>query len=79
MFEDSAFNFDPFEVGNPMTLGFMEELQESTVNDAVEYIRKYIGNELSVESLEEVFADFDIDYKALPHWLAAKFDEFEVY
>lgn len=67
-----------FEPGNAMYLGISEELVEAEVNDAVEYIRRNYGEHLTVQEMEQVFDDFDIDYPTLPHWLAVKFDEFEV-
>ena len=78
MFENNAFNFDPFEVGNAMTIGLCEELLEATVSDAVDYIRAHYGDSLTVAEMEQVFEDFDICYPSLPHWLAERFDEFEV-
>lgn len=33
---DSVFDFDPFEVGNWMTLGLMEEIEKDDENDQEE-------------------------------------------
>lgn len=74
------FEMDFFDVGNPMLVGMMEELAESSVLDATDYIRNHCpSGVLSVAEMEAVFEAFDIDYPLLPHWLQEKFDEFDVY
>ena len=73
------FAFEPWIVGDISTLGLMEELQENSVNDAVEYIRRRYDTTLSIGEMEEVFELFDIDYAGLPKYLQDRFDEFEVY
>lgn len=73
------FNIDNFEPGNMLFVGMREELIEETVNDAIEYIRRNYGKSLPVSAMDAVIHEFDIDYNELPHYLAAKFDEFDVY
>lgn len=72
------FGFDPLVVGDTSTLGFIEELMEEQVKDAVDYIRKEYGYELTKAQMEAVFDRYDIDYFALPDWLKLKFDMFEI-
>lgn len=76
MFE---FGLTPFEPGNMMYVGMQEEIMEQVVNDAIDYIRDNYGDELSVADMYSVLEKFDIEYTLLPHWLAVKFDQFEVY
>lgn len=70
------FSFEPWVVGDTSTLGFMEELQQEQVHDAVDYIRSHYGDQLTKAQMEAVFAQFDIEYMELPPYLQAKFDEF---
>lgn len=72
------FNFEPWVVGDTSTLGFIEELQEEAVKDAVDYVRAHYGHELSKDQMEAVFEAFDIEYYNLPEWLQLKFDEFDI-
>lgn len=72
------FNFDPLIVGDTSTLGFIEELMEEQVNDAIDYIVKEYGYELTKSQIESVFELYDIEYNILPDWLKLKFDIFEI-
>lgn len=72
------FGFDPLTVGDTSTLGFIEELMEEQVKDAIDYIRKEYGYELTKDQMEAVFDRYDISYILLPDWLKYKFDEFEI-
>lgn len=74
------FGLDPFEPSNMMYVGMQEELMEQVVNDAIDYLRKKYGvaGSLTKDEMEEVFEKFDIEYPLLPHWLAVKFDEFDI-
>lgn len=72
------FEFNPLEVGNPATLGMMEELLESTVNDCVDYIRwTYAGNP-TADDITCAINEFHLDYQSLPKWLQEKFDCFDL-
>lgn len=72
------FAFDPLCVGDMSTIGFMEELAENQVNDAVDYIRRTYGEYLTKTEMESVFSMFEIDYFSLPKYLRDKFDEFDI-
>lgn len=72
------FEFEPWIVGDTSTLGFMEQLQEEQVKDAIDYIRNHYGDSLTKAQMEAVFTQFDIDYMELPGWLQVKFDEFDI-
>lgn len=67
-----------FEPVNAAYLQLAEQLQESQVNDACDYIRNRYGNELTKEQMEQVFDDFDIQYPLLPKWMQDRFDEFDI-
>ena len=78
MSECFDFSFDPFCVGDISTVGFMEELVQKQVNDAIDYIRSQYGAELTKEQMKSVFCLFDIDYFSLPAYLQSKFDNFNI-
>lgn len=78
MSERFDFSFDPFCVGDISTVGFMEELAENQVNDAIDYIRSRYGEALTKKQIENVFDLFDIEYPFLPAYLQLKFDEFDI-
>ena len=69
---------EPWIVGDISTVGLHEELMESQVNDAIDYIRKQYGMSLTVQEMEDVLELFDIDYPLLPEWLKDKLDMFDV-
>ena len=72
-------NFEPWIVGDISTVGFMEELQEQAVNDALDYIHSHYSNSLPLAAMQAVIGEFDIDYPNLPDWLRAKLDTVDVY
>lgn len=72
------FEFEPWIVGDTSTLGFMEELQQEQVRDAMDYIYDYYGDTLTKAQMDAVLAQFDIDYMELPEWLQHKLDTFEI-
>lgn len=72
------FEFEPWIVGDISTLGFMEELQQEQVRDAVDYIRSNYGDTLTKAQMDAVLTQFDIDYMELPEFLQKKFDQFNI-
>ena len=72
------FEFEPWIVGDISTLGFMEELQQEQVRDAVDCIRSNYGDTLTKAQMDAVLTQFDIDYMELPHYLQIKLDEFNI-
>ena len=73
-----AFEFNPFEVGNPMTLGLAEELLESNVNDCVDYLITHYGTKLDLHEFDAGLRAFDIDFNKLPKYMQEKFAFFEL-
>lgn len=69
---------EDFSLVNTAYLQLDEELEDSLVMDACDYIRNTYGNELTVEQMESVFADFDIDYPNLRPWNKDRFDDFDI-
>lgn len=66
---------------NPVNTAFLqldEELEDALVLDACDYIRNTYGMELTVEEMESVFEDFDIDYLNLREENKDRFDEFDI-
>lgn len=72
------FEFEPWIVGDTSTLGFMEELQQEQVHDAVDYIRSNYGDSLTKAQMDAVLTQFDINYMELPEWLQGKLDQFNI-
>ena len=72
------FEFEPWIVGDISTLGFMEELQQEQVRDAVDYIRSNYGDTLTKAQMDAILTQFDIDYMELPEFLQKKFDQFNI-
>ena len=75
MYYGEPWDFQPV---NAALLQLDEELEDSLVMDACDYIRNTYGNELTVEQIESVFADFDIDYPNLRPWNKDRFDDFDI-
>lgn len=73
------FAFEPWIVGDTSTLGLVEEIQEQKVNAAIDWIKKNLTEPIPISQMDMVMEDFNIHYDELPHWLAVKFDKFEVY
>lgn len=69
---------EDFSLVNTAYLQLEEELEDSLVMDACDYIRSTYGNELTVEQMESVFTDFDIDYPNLRPWNKDRFDDFDI-
>lgn len=61
-----------------MTLGLIEETQEQRVEKAVDWIERRCGYNVPEDKVWEAIKKFDVDYFNLPHWLAGKFDKFNV-
>lgn len=72
------FSFEPWVVGDTSTLGFMEELQQEQVRDAMDYIYDHYGDTLTKAQMDAVLTQFDIDYMELPEWLRHKLDRFDI-
>ena len=72
------FAFEPLIVGDTSSLGLIEEIQEQKVNAAINWIRENLKEPIPVSQIDMALEKFHIDYNELPHWLASKFDEFEV-
>lgn len=72
------FEFNPLEVGNIPTVGFMEEEVEQQVDACCDYIYSRYGRYVPCQVISDAIDMFDIDYYFLPDWLKDKFDWFEV-
>ena len=71
-------SFEPWIVGDMMTVGLCEELMESQVNDAIDYIRSNYGSCLTLDQMEDALDLHDIDYNELPEYLRDRLDQFNV-
>lgn len=76
---ENPFEFNPLEVGNPMTLGLMEETElENRVRTMIKELKHYglcIPSYLVTQKLKE----YEIPYDQLPQYLINEIDELEVY
>lgn len=73
-------NFTPeLSLDSPVYFGIEEEIIESQVNDAIDYIHERYEEPISTEELGEVLEKFDVDYIDLPRYLINRLDEIEVY
>lgn len=73
-------NFTPeLSLDSPVYLGIEEEIIESQVDDAIDYIHEWYEEPISTEELGEVLEKFDVDYVDLPRYLINRLDEIEVY
>jgi hypothetical protein len=76
---ENPFELNPLEVGNPMTLGLMEETElENRVRAMIKELRYYglcVPAYLVTQKLEE----YGIPYDQLPQYLINEIDELEVY
>ena len=76
---ENPFEFNPLEVGNPMTLGLMEEEElENRVRAMIKELKYYglcVPSYLVTQKLEE----YEIPYDQLPQYLINEIDELEVY
>lgn len=71
-------SFEPWIVGDMMTVGLCEELMESQVSDAIDYIRSNYGSCLTLDQMESALDLYDIDYDELPEYLRDRLDQFNV-
>ena len=70
--------FEPWVVGDIMTIGLCEELMEIQVNDVVDYIRSNYGPCLTMDQMDSALGLYEVDYTALPDYLKEKLDQFNV-
>lgn len=70
--------FEPWIVGDIMTVGLCEELMEIQVGDVVDYIRANYGSCLTTDQMENALGLYDIEYDKLPEYLRDRLDQFDV-
>lgn len=70
------FEFNPFEVGNPMTLGLIEEELESKIDDMIAASKQ--GEVFRVRDVLSLFKSYNTEYSVLPKYLQNKIDEIEL-
>lgn len=73
------FGFDPLIPGDTSTLGFMEELLESQVDDMIDYLVDSCGYSVDSNTFLSTLNAFDVDYDNLPTWMKEKFDMFDIH
>ncbi|HAU87276.1 MAG TPA: hypothetical protein DCW90_17855 [Lachnospiraceae bacterium] len=73
-------NFTPeLSLESPIYAGIEEEIIESQVDDAIEYIHNNYEEPISSNIMSEVLEKFDIEYFDLPRYLINRLDEIDVY
>ena len=70
------FEFNPFEVGNPMTLGMIEEELESKIDDMIAASKQ--GKVFRVRDVLSLLKSYNTEYSVLPKYLQNKIDEIEL-
>lgn len=70
------FEFNPFEVGNPMTLGLIEEELESKIDDMIAASKQ--GKVFRVRDVLSLLKSYNTEYSVLPKYLQNKIDEIEL-
>jgi hypothetical protein len=66
------FEFNPFEVGNPMTLGMIEEELVSDIDKMASASRE--GYMFTVQDVYNLLGRYNVSYLALPDWIKQKID-----
>lgn len=67
----SGFDFNPFEVGNPMTLGLAEE---SLVEDIRKLQSESRYHRIVAMDVDNLFAAYGVRYQDLPQWIKDEVD-----
>ena len=76
---ENPFAFNPLEVGNPMTLGLMEETElENRVHAMLQEL-KYYGLCVPAYLVTQKLEEYGIAYDQLPQYLIDQIDELDVY
>ena len=70
------FTFNPLEVGNPMTLGMIEEELESKIDKMV--VDSKQGRVFRVRDVLSLLKSYNTEYSVLPKYLQNKIDEIEL-
>lgn len=70
------FTFNPLEVGNPMTLGLIEEKLESKIDDMIAASKQ--GKVFHVRDVLSLLKSYNMEYSILPKYLQNKIDEIEL-
>lgn len=70
------FTFNPLEVGNPMTIGMIEEELESKIDKMVADSKR--GAVFRVRDVLSLLKSYNTEYSVLPQYLQNKIDEIEL-
>lgn len=70
------FTFNPLEVGNPITLGMIEEELESKIDKMV--VDSKQGKVFRVRDVLSLLRSYNTEYSVLPKYLQNKIDEIEL-
>ena len=66
------FEFNPFEVGNPIALGMIEEELVSDIDKMASASRE--GYMFTVQDVYNLLGRHNVSYFALPDWIKQKID-----
>ena len=66
------FEFNPFEVGNPIALGMIEEERVSDIDKMASASRE--GYMFTVQDVYNLLGRYNVSYFALPDWIKQKID-----
>lgn len=69
------FEFNPLEVGNPMTLGMVEDSLTSDIH-RMQYHSQYW--ETTAADVNRMLDDYDIKYSDLPYHIKSEIDKIDI-
>ena len=71
-----GFDFNPLEVGNPMTLGMLEEEFVSKVDDMA--WAAHAGRPVYSADIQRLLNEYHVDYLSLPQWIKDRIDTIDI-
>ena len=71
----SGFDFNPFEVGNPMTLGMIED---SLINDIRKLQRAAQYHTVTANHIQNVLDSYNVSWHDLPRFIQEEIDRIDI-
>lgn len=68
----SCFNFNPMEVGNPMTIGMIEE---NLISELKILENKSIFNPIDANEIQNLLDRYNLSYFELPNYIKIQIDK----
>lgn len=71
----SVFNLNPFEVGNPMTLGMVEDSLTLDIHRMQHHARYW---ETTAADVQRMLDKYNLSYKDLPYYIKSEIDKIDL-